>query len=193
MARAKGASLVGAVKWLRQSRSAALEALPQHLHHYLEERIQIASWYPEEDLVGLIRALARILPEGAGNVYEQMGRFSARDQLAGVYRHLLEGGDVLSLPRRGLVLWQSQHDTGRLSVTMESDASARIDVVDYALPTREMCGVLLGYTTEMFVMAALEDPSVRKTSCRLDGADRCSWQITWTPAQVVSAASNRRP
>ena len=111
--------------------------------------------------------------------------------LVGVYRHLLEGSDAFSLPRRGLVLWQSQHDSGRLIVTMESDRSARIDVVDYALPTREMCGVLQGYTAEMFVMADLKDPSVRKTSCRLDGADVCSWKCTWTPAWVVSAASNR--
>lgn len=189
MPRAKGASLVGAVKWLRQSRDAALQALPARLHHYLDDRIQIASWYPEEDLVELVRALARILPAGEGDIYEQMGRFSARDQLAGVYRHLLEGGDALSIPRRGLVLWQSQHDSGRLSVAMEGDGSARIEVVDYAMPTREMCGILLGYTVEMFVMADLKDPSVRKTACRLAGADRCAWQIRWTPATAAAASS----
>jgi hypothetical protein len=191
MARAKGASLVGAVKWLRQSRDAALQALPAHLHHYLDERIQIASWYPEEDLVELVRALARILPAGEGDRYEQMGRFSARDQLAGVYRHLLEGGDALSLPRRGLVLWQSQHDSGRLSVTLEGAGSARIEVVDYAMPTREMCAILLGYTAEMFVMAELSAPSVRKTACRLDGAERCAWQVSWTPAPAAAAAAGR--
>ena len=120
MARAKGASLLSAVKWLRGNRDQALAALAPNLHHYLDDRIQVASWYPEQDLIELIRALARILPAGGGDVYEQMGRFSARDQLAGVYRHLLEGGDVLSLPRRGLVLWQSQHDSGRLAVAMDA-------------------------------------------------------------------------
>jgi hypothetical protein len=187
MSRAKGASLLGAVKWLRTNRDAALRALPAQLHHYLDDRIQIASWYPEEDLVALVRALARILPAGEGNLYEQMGRFSAREQLAGVYRHLLEGRDALSIPRRGLVLWQSQHDSGRLSVAIEGPGSARIEVVDYAMPTREMCGILLGYTVEMFVMADLKNPSVRKTACRLDGADRCAWQITWTPAPAAAA------
>jgi len=191
MARAKGASLVGAVRWLRHDREAALRALPARLHPYLENRIQVASWYPEEDLLELIRAIARILPAGEGDVYEQMGRFSARDQLAGVYRHLLEGGDEFSLPRRGLVLWQSQHDSGRLSVTIEGPGRARIDVVDYALPSREMCGVLLGYSAEMFTMAELKQPAVSKTTCRLDGADRCSWRCTWTPAQVGAPASSR--
>ena len=83
MARAKGASLLGAVKWLRHDREAALRALPARLHPYLDARIQVASWYPEEDLLELIRALARILPANGADVYEQMGRFSARDQLAG--------------------------------------------------------------------------------------------------------------
>ena len=191
MARAKGAALVGAVKWLRHRRDDAEKVLPPHLHHYLDARIQIASWYPEQDLIELIRALARVLPAGPGDVYEQMGRFTARDQLAGVYRHLLEGGDAFSLPRRGLVLWQSQHDSGRLGITLEGDGSARIEIVDYALPTREMCKILLGYTSEMFVMAELKDPIVRKTTCRLDGADRCSWQCAWTPAPAAAAASRR--
>lgn len=191
MARAKGASLLGAVRWLRHDREAGLRALPGRLHHYLEEIIQVASWYPEEDLLELIRAIARILPAGGGDIYEQMGRFSAREQLAGVYRHLLEGGDEFSLPRRGLVLWQSQHDTGRLSMTIEGPGTARIDVVDFALPSREMCGVLLGYTSEMFAMADLKEPSVRKQTCRVDGSERCSWSCTWTAAPASAPVSSR--
>jgi hypothetical protein len=191
MARAKGASLLSAVKWLRKNREAALATLPPHLRHYLDERIQIATWYPEEDLIELIRALARVLPVGVGRVYEQMGRLSARDQLTGVYRHLLEGGDRLSLPRRGLVLWQSQHDSGRLKLTMEAAGSARIEIADFALPTREMCQILMGYTAEMFVMAELKDPVIRQTSCRVDGDAICSWTCSWTPEAVVATAASR--
>ena len=123
MAKAKGSSLVSVIKWLNQSRDAALKALPTHLHHYLDERIQVANWYPEQDLVEMIRSLASILPPNQGKIYEQMGRVSAREQFAGVYRHLLEGGDEFSLPRRGLVLWQSQHDSGRLSMKMAGTSS----------------------------------------------------------------------
>jgi hypothetical protein len=168
-----------------------LAALPPHLHHYLDERIQIASWYPEEDLMELIRALARVLPVGLGKVYEQMGRFSARDQLAGVYKHLLEGGDVMSLPRRGLVLWQRQHDSGRLKLVIEEPGSAHIELAGFALPSREMCGIMLGYTAEMFMMADLKAPVVRETACRIDGAASCTWQCSWTTEAVAAAASNR--
>jgi len=191
MANAKGASLVGAVKWLRRERKAALRALPERLHHYLEKQIQLASWYPEEDLLGLIRGVAKTLPAAGGDVYEQMGRFSAREQLAGVYRHLLEGGDEVSLPRRGLVLWQSQHDSGRLGMTMEGPGVARVEIVDFALPSRELCGVLRGYTAEMFAMADLKGLGVEESSCRLDGADRCAWRIRWTPVRPAAPAASR--
>jgi hypothetical protein len=191
MARAKGAALVGAVKWLRHGRAAALRALPARLHHYLEKRIQLASWYPEEDLLELIRAVARTLPASGGDLYEPMGRFSAREQLSGVYHHLLAGGDQFSLPRRGLVLWQSQHDSGRLSMTIEAPGSARVEVVDFALPSREMCGVLRGYTAEMFAMADLKVLAVEQSTCRLDGADRCSWRVRWTPTQAGAALPSR--
>jgi hypothetical protein len=189
MANAKGASLVAAVKWLRRERAAALRALPERLHHYLEKQIQLASWYPEEDLLEVIRAVARTLPAAAAaDHYEQMGRFSAREQLSGVYRHLLEGGDQFSLPRRGLVLWQSQHDSGRLAMTMEGPGVARVEIVDFALPSRELCGVLRGYTAEMFAMADLEVLTVAESACRLDGADRCAWRIRWAPEPTGAAA-----
>jgi hypothetical protein len=189
MASAKGASLVGAIKWLRRNRAAALRALPARLHHYLEKHIQLASWYPEEDLLELIRAVAKTLPAAAGDIFEQMGRFSAREQLAGVYRHLLEGGDTSTLPRRGLVLWQSQHDSGRLRMTIDSTPSARIEVIDFALPSKELCAVLRGYTAEMFAMAGIKSLGVEESSCRLDGADRCAWRIRWTPPQAGAAAA----
>jgi hypothetical protein len=191
VAKAKGATLVGAVRWLRTDREAARKQLPPHLHHYLVNRIQIASWYPEEDLLALIRALGAILPDQGRDVFEQMGRFSARDQFAGVYRHLLEGGDEFSLPRRGLVLWESQHDSGRLEVTLGKPGSAQVEVIDYALPSVEMCKILLGYTVEMLVMAELKDPEVTQTACRVDGDERCSWRCRWTPRAVVPSTSDR--
>ena len=188
MASAKGSSLVGSVKWLRQHRAAALRALPARHHHYLEKHVQLASWYPEEDLLELIQAVAKTLPAAGGDSFEQMGRASAREQLAGVYRHLLEAGDKVNLPRRGLVLWQSQHDSGRLSMTIEGPSSARVEIFDFALPSRELCAILRGYIAEMFVMADLKGLDVEESCCRLDGADRCAWRVRWTSAPSGAAA-----
>ena len=60
MGKAKGMTLVGAVKYLRRHRAEACATLPKELQHYLDERIRSAAWYPERDMLELIRATARI-------------------------------------------------------------------------------------------------------------------------------------
>ena len=47
MAKAKGTTLFTLAKFLRSQRETARERLSPDLHHYLEEQIQPALWYPE--------------------------------------------------------------------------------------------------------------------------------------------------
>jgi hypothetical protein len=54
----QGTHLVDMVKFLRTQRDAALAILPARLHRYLDEQLNVAAWYPEEDMIGLVRALA---------------------------------------------------------------------------------------------------------------------------------------
>jgi hypothetical protein len=46
----------------------------------------IASWYPLEDYVALLKAAGQVLSRDAGaNVYETMGRTAARSHMQGTY------------------------------------------------------------------------------------------------------------
>ena len=49
MASIKGIGMVGIVKVLRALRKDSEAKLPQALHHYLNERVIVTEWYPEED------------------------------------------------------------------------------------------------------------------------------------------------
>jgi hypothetical protein len=181
MANAKGSALVGAVKFLRSRREDALRLLAPELRHYLDDRIQISSWYPEQDLLSLIRAVAPLLPVRSTDVYETMGRAIAREHMGSTYAHLLREADELALPRRALVLWQSMHDTGQMTLKVEEPGHARIDVLGYALPSREICGTVTGYMRETLGIAGLKDPIVMKTACRAGGKEACTWRATWQP------------
>ena len=77
VAKAKGTTMVGLVRFLRRHREAARAALPPALHGYLEERVNPAGWYPEEHLLGLVRAVATMLPRELGDPYRRMGELSA--------------------------------------------------------------------------------------------------------------------
>jgi hypothetical protein len=172
--KAKGTTLLGAVKYLRQRRTEALAILPASLQGYLDERIRTSSWYPEADLLELIRATARLVPGPTDQVLEIMGETTAREH-ADVYRDLLTGSST----SRAFAVWSTQHDTGELRMTEESPNRVRFEILGYEDPSREMCLVSQGYIKGVMVMNGATDLSVEKLACRVWGDDRCTWRATW--------------
>jgi hypothetical protein len=181
MAKAKGTTILTLVKFLRSQREAARKRLSPELHHYLEEQIQPALWYPEEDLLALIRAMLELLPFSREGSLAQMGRTVAREHLEGVYGHLRveEQSGLATLARRSYALWASMHDTGRMVARLEAEGQASFELRDYGLPSPEMCIILSAYFSETLRMAGVVDPEVRKLECRVDGAPTCRWEASW--------------
>jgi hypothetical protein len=178
MAKVKGTNLIGAVKVLRKNRAHALKALPSALHHYLGERIILTEWYPEADLIALMRAMAPLLADVEGDPFEKLGRAAVRDHMAGVYEHLLKG-DRMSLVRRVSVVWQAQHDTGKLELVGNRPGRARYELEGYAAPSREMCSTLSGYISEALRASGFESVAIEKLRCVLDGHPKCVWDCRW--------------
>jgi hypothetical protein len=178
MAKVKGAALLDTVRFLRRHKEAARAQLPPALHHYLNERVLVASWYPEEDLVPLVRAIARVLGEPELAFCEKAGRLSAKAHAQGVYRHLV-AGERESLARRALVLWSSQHDTGAMEMQPLDDGGVRVLLRDFAAPSREFCAIQTGYIAATFEVSGCRDVRIRKLSCCVDGARECAWELRW--------------
>jgi hypothetical protein len=180
MARVKGAAIVDSVRFLRSRKEEARKNLPPALHHYLGERILVASWYPEEDLVPLVRAVARVQRVPDMEFFDRAGRLAAHAQAKGVYRHLAHG-DRESLARRALVLWSSQHDTGSMEIQTEEPGLVRVTLRGFAAPSREFCAINAGYVGATFEISGCEDVRVKKLACCVDGAPECAWHVTWKP------------
>jgi hypothetical protein len=182
MSKTKGTTLVTLVKFLRKQPDRARAALPPSLHKYLDERIHPSSWYPEADLLALLRAMLGMLPGARDAMLEQLGAALAREHLEGIYGHLKP--DASSAPstmaRRCFALWSSQHDTGMLAMSVDG-GHAVLEIRDFALPSPEMCGILTGYFREAFRQAGASDLQLAKERCRLAGAQHCSWVATWKP------------
>ncbi len=180
-ARAKGINFVGMVKFLRTQREAALELLPESLRHYLDDQISVASWYPEEDMIGLVRVLAKLMPPGQEEPLVLIGRINARQHIEGVYNHLFESPDLLTLPLRAVALWKSMHDSGDFKIVLDA-GEATVELSDYGHPSREMCVMVRPYLEEFFRASGIEKVDVEKQACCLDGASTCRYQVRWEPA-----------
>jgi hypothetical protein len=142
MAKSKGTNLIDLVKFLRKQREIAVSVLPPDLHHYLDERITVSAWYPEEDCYLLMRAMESLLPDSGSELYRKIGILNAQNHLGGSYRHLLSDLRLQTIPIRAEALWKSMHDTGELHVEIEGESAGRAVLRGYESPGPEMCMVI---------------------------------------------------
>ena len=176
MAKAKGTVVIGLVKALRTHKEKASAVLPPALQHYLSERIVVASWYPLEDYVALLRACGKVLPsEGGVSVYQAMGRAAARDHMSGTYSRLKH-----TVSRQAaFTLLTSMYDSGEMKVLDRTPGRAALEYHGFAIPSREVCETFTGYNLERMDMLGFEDTRVRHVACRADGAQTCRWELWW--------------
>jgi len=122
MARAKGTVLLTLVKTLRANAERSRQLLPANLHHYLEERIVQAAWYPLEDHLAMLRILPKLFPKAGADFFVQVGRATAKEQMSGVYGRL--AGDT---SRKAIgTLLAAMFDTGeRMTLQGFDDVVAR--------------------------------------------------------------------
>lgn len=171
MAKVRGSALIGAVKFLRTRKEEARLVLPTPLHAYLDECVDRGSWYPEAELLCLVRAILDLLPGHESEALEQMGIVTARAHLAGAYDELAQ----TEPSQRVLMVWSAMHDTGVLDVEREGPGRWRYELRDFALPSTEICAIVAAYLSEAHRCVGASDPQVEEIACRLRGDACCSW------------------
>jgi hypothetical protein len=176
MAKAKGTILVGIVKYLRRHKEDARRLLAPELHPYLVEKITLSAWYPETDLIALIRARLAISDGPPEAVLEAMGRATVQDHHDGIYSHLLSRTGTATTTA---ALWSSQHDTGEMTLHRVSETESRLELAGYAHPSREMCTIVRAYIAEAMRAGGIAEVQSTELSCAARGDDRCAWRYTW--------------
>ena len=187
VAKTKGTNLIDMVKFLRTRRDEAQALLPRELHPYLDGTLSVAAWYPEADMIELVKVLAKLLPGADENALVQIGRLNARMHLQGTYAHLLKDARPDVMPIRTVALWKSMHDTGDFRLAVDGDCAEAV-LVDYGHPTPEMCTMLGAYLLQLFELAGVDDVKVEERACCRLGAPACRWHLRWTPREETAGS-----
>lgn len=180
MARIKGTNVVRTVKWLRKNRDEARTLLSPRLHHYLDDRILISSWYPEEDHLELLRVAASLVAVPANiDRYAIIGRLAAHNDLAEVYKNIVQPGDHASWMNKAAALWRNYHDTGKMEATLLEPGLIMITLRDYEAASPEMCRIVGGYFEGVIEFAQGKVRKTTEVQCSLEGASECAWRIEY--------------
>jgi hypothetical protein len=174
LAKIKGTAMLNGAQ-----KDAARALLPPRLHGYLVKRILVSDWYPEEDQLELLHVLKKLLPDPGTDPWEFMGRYVAQRDLSGVYSSMIRPGDPAATLKRGTGIWKIYHDTGSLQITLDGNDAARFDLVDFGLPSVEMCGVLRGWYAQLLSMAGAQEVTLKDSLCAARGDELCRWEAGW--------------
>jgi hypothetical protein len=175
MAHAKGTVVVEAVKALQALGDRGTSLLPSKFASYLEQRIVLASWYPIEDYAEILRTMMKAGGAGRANPCEKMGRDAARAHMEGTYSRFNKNADR----KAAFTLLSSMYDSGELRVVEREAGHAVVELLNFALPTREICDTFTGYQAERMSILGFEDVQVQHTKCRVIGAVSCVWELSW--------------
>lgn len=172
--------MIEAVKRLRSQREQSLKLLSPDLHHYLQERLVAASWYPEEDLLALLQVNLKLSDLPMEIECDRMGVLTAREHFKQWYGKRLNTLDARTGLRRLSSLWPALHDTGRSEVVIESPTSGLIITKDFGHPSRELCLIIESYTREFLHLAGFGDVTSEEIACVIKGDEYCAWRYHWT-------------
>jgi hypothetical protein len=175
----KGTALIDLVKLARKHRAAFEERLPPDTRRLVDERILVASWYPEAHLESLLVAADQVLGTGDLSVCRRLGRTAARQALETLYRTTVVPGDVEASLRMLSATWSLLHNTGSVVVDVPGPRNVRVTLRDFGRPSAALCNVFAGWI-EGKADAAGGQAEVTEEQCRRSGAPACVYAVHWT-------------
>ncbi|MEO1365698.1 MAG: hypothetical protein AAFX50_00885 [Acidobacteriota bacterium] len=173
----KGIAMLEVVKGLRLHRDAARRELPEALHHYLDDRVDIGRWYPESDHIGLLGAVAALFAPPGLDPWRWMGRRRATLDLQEVFVDVLRQGDPAKTLKACEKVWSLYRNTGRVVATLGDTPPHRLELIDYPYTREQMVRLFTGYLETALELSGLSAFAVEEPA---DWApDRAVWTVHW--------------
>lgn len=189
----KGTGLLPVVSAFRAERPILEPLLPEHLRHYIDEDVNVAGWYPVEDVFEMMRVMAKgLMPQvSTQRAFEYFGAVAAERDLQGkqdlvrethrVVAGFYEGAiskkhDLATTVRRACGLTQLYYDAGELVARRIGERTLSLRLVGQPFIGEEPCHVTRGYFLQILRMVGIHS-GFEKVSCRARGDAQCEWHF----------------
>lgn len=176
--RVKGVMVRAHVDWVRDHRDRTeviefFEAIPLTMRTVLA-----ASWYPFADVIELDRVIMNRFGHGEISFLRELGAYSARQSLTGVYR-FFRRSDVHEFFRRSALLHGQFQDFGTADYHEVAGTEGRMVHSHYTSYSPLYCASAIGFYRECIRLHGGMNVEVRESECQCRGEASCTFELMW--------------
>ncbi len=136
------------------------------------------NWYSFADLIAVDRVIVNLFGSGVSTLLRDVGAYSARINLSGVYKKFTRSS-VHEFLENGARLHPNFQDFGDVGYVKSSSVSARMVHAKYSSYSPLFCESAIGYYVEAVSMHGVSDVVAVETSCQCHGDESCTFMIRW--------------
>lgn len=109
----------------------------------------------------------------------QMGKYIAQDSIAKYYKSLIRVLDTKFLLTQTPRIWGVIHTHGKIRVEPVGKTGAEIYITDFPSPSRQWCGMVIGFIHGVIELTRARDIKVEQVECVMNGAKHCHFHAEW--------------
>jgi hypothetical protein len=176
--RVKGSMVRAHVDWVRDHRDRDevidfFEAVPFTMRNVL-----VASWYPFEDAIQLDRIIMNRFGDGEPRFLRELGSYSARLNLDGVYRFFQRSG-VHEFFRGSARLHAQFQDFGTAEYRELTACEGQMIHAGYPSYSPLYCASATGFYRTCIELHGGKDVDVWESHCQCRGEATCTFEMLW--------------
>lgn len=138
------------------------------------------AWYPFEVADRLDRAIVDVLGGGRTEVFQDIGRASAKANLGGVHRGMLTPGDPQAFMVKADMIYRFYYDVGHRDYEATGPTSGVLTTHDAETFSAADCATVIGWYLEALTMCGAKSPKVVEEECRARGGTVCRYRVSWS-------------
>ena len=157
-----------------------LATLPEQDRELLDGFILTASWYPFELNQRLDGAIVEELGAGDKAIFESIGSWSAKKNLAGPHKTFLTPGSPQRFMEMTDRIYDFYYDTGERSFEPTGDRSGVMTTLGAETFSETDCLTVIGWYREALEMCGAANVEITEVSCRARGDEFCRYEFSWS-------------
>ena len=157
-----------------------LETLSEADRELLDGFILTASWYPFELNERLDAAIVEQLGAGDSAIFESIGAWSAKKNLAGPHKTFLTPGSPHRFMQMTDRIYDFYYDTGERKFEYTSEHSGVMTTYGAETFSETDCMTVIGWYKEALRMCGATKVQIEEVACRARGDEYCRYELSWS-------------